>query len=327
VTEPRVVFLVGAMRSGTTWLQQLLGAHPQIATPQETDLFDRYVASWLRSWRAQLPGHGAEPERRQRGLPAVLSEAQFEDLLRQAVVSVYRTALQLKPGATVVLDKNPNHTYHVEDAARLLPDLSVLHLVRDGRDAACSMMRAARRDWGRGWAPGDVDGAAELWRELVETARAGRAHAERYVEVRYEQLRSDEAPRVLQELFAFCGAEPDERIALDALARFDAARLRELPAGERPSTIVWGGEVARLFAGPPPEPAGFMGLGQVGGWRAELGAYQRWLFNRVAGDLLVELGYEPDHDWARLGTGGNALARARWLAGRASGRARRLVRT
>jgi hypothetical protein len=326
VTEQRVVFLVGAQRSGTTWLQHLLGAHPQIATPQETDLFDRYVASWLRTWRSQVPGPGDEPGRRQRGLPAVLSDAEFDRILRDAVQEVYRAALELKPGATVVLDKNPNHTYHVEDAARLLPGLSVVHLLRDGRDAASSMMRAARRDWGRGWAPADVDGAAELWRELVEAGRAARGHAARYVEVRYEELRSDEAPRVLRELFDFCGVEPDERVALEALERFDGERLRALPAGERPSSIVWGGEVARRFGGAPPEPAGFLGLGRVGGWREELGPYERWLFDRVAGDLLVELGYERDRSWARPAPGGGALVRARWLAGRLSGRARRLGR-
>ena len=34
--EPRLVFLVGLPRSGTTWLQKLLGNHPQIGTAQES---------------------------------------------------------------------------------------------------------------------------------------------------------------------------------------------------------------------------------------------------------------------------------------------------
>ncbi len=40
MSSPSVVFLVGAPRSGTTWLQHLLGAHPRIATRQETDLLN-----------------------------------------------------------------------------------------------------------------------------------------------------------------------------------------------------------------------------------------------------------------------------------------------
>ena len=39
-----LVLLVGAPRSGTTWLQTMLGAHPDVVTPQETDLFSRYLA-------------------------------------------------------------------------------------------------------------------------------------------------------------------------------------------------------------------------------------------------------------------------------------------
>ncbi|MER3452771.1 MAG: hypothetical protein C4344_03635, partial [Acidimicrobiia bacterium] len=42
------VFLIGAQRSGTTWLQCLLGAHPRVATPQEPEFFTGYVAAWDR---------------------------------------------------------------------------------------------------------------------------------------------------------------------------------------------------------------------------------------------------------------------------------------
>ena len=35
----RVAFVVGAPRSGTTWLQQLLYVHPDVATGGESHLF------------------------------------------------------------------------------------------------------------------------------------------------------------------------------------------------------------------------------------------------------------------------------------------------
>ena len=38
------VFLIGSQRSGTTWLQCMLGAHPAIAAPQEPEFFTQYVA-------------------------------------------------------------------------------------------------------------------------------------------------------------------------------------------------------------------------------------------------------------------------------------------
>ena len=319
---PSVVFLVGAPRSGTTWLQQLLGAHPEIGTPQETDLLDRYVGSWLASWRRQLVGSEGSG-RRARGLPTVLTEEQFLSILRGFLAEVYGTVLAHKPGSHVVLDKNPYHSYHVADALDLLPDAGVIHLIRDGRDVACSLMRAATRGWGEGWAPTHVDGAAELWREMVGTVRA--TAPERYLEVRYEDLHADRASDLLVGLYTFCAVDAGEALARTVLEEFDLDRLRSLPAAEQPSSIVWSGEALARAGGTPPEPDGFVGGGRVGGWREQLSPYDRWLFDRVAGELLVELGYESDRSWADVGTAGRAQARGRHLAGRASYRARRVL--
>jgi hypothetical protein len=41
----KLVFLVGAPRSGTSWLQLLLSASPSIATATETYLFATYTQS------------------------------------------------------------------------------------------------------------------------------------------------------------------------------------------------------------------------------------------------------------------------------------------
>lgn len=37
------IFIVGAARSGSTWLQALLGAHPRVATTVELSVFHRFV--------------------------------------------------------------------------------------------------------------------------------------------------------------------------------------------------------------------------------------------------------------------------------------------
>src|SRR5947208_10995760 len=45
------VFIVGAQRSGTTWLQRLLASHPAIAGGQESHLFSGYLAPLWQRWR------------------------------------------------------------------------------------------------------------------------------------------------------------------------------------------------------------------------------------------------------------------------------------
>src|SRR5918911_501808 len=49
-----LVCVVGCPRSGTTWVQRLLAAHPSVRTGQESDVFDIYVGPQLRAWRREL---------------------------------------------------------------------------------------------------------------------------------------------------------------------------------------------------------------------------------------------------------------------------------
>ena len=38
------IFIVGPVRSGTSWLQTMLAEHPDIASPPETHVFTNYLA-------------------------------------------------------------------------------------------------------------------------------------------------------------------------------------------------------------------------------------------------------------------------------------------
>jgi len=307
VKPPQLVLLVGAPRSGTTWLQHLLGAHPAIVTPQETNIFSKwgYVGPLAERWQRDLDeGH----IRRYHGLPAILTQEQFLDLLRTLVATIYAPLLERKPGATMVLDKTPAHARELGTALEIVPDARVIHLIRDGRDVACSMMRVSVKDWGSGWAPGRVAGAAGYWREHVELARNGRELTEHYTEARYEELQSSDAPSVLAELFAFCGLERDVDLARETLETFDIDRTKALSPSEQPSSIVWGGERLRRHGEQHEEPEGFVGAGRAGGWREKLDQHERLVFDRVAGDLLIELGYEPDRSWVSGGRAGRSLA-------------------
>jgi hypothetical protein len=322
VKLPPLVLVVGAPRSGTTWLQHLLGAHPAIVTPQETDVFAHYLGPLVERWR----GESSEARiRRHRGLPAVLTQEQFLELMRDLLASIYGPLLERKPGASMVLDKSPDHSRSLGAALAIVPDVLVVHAIRDGRDVACSLVRASVRDWGSGWAPGRVAAGAETWREFVQAARKGGELTERYVEVRYEQLHSADAPHVLAQLYAFCGLEPDLELARDTLHRFDLDRTRSLPPNEQPSSIVWGGEILRRFGDRPEEPEGFLGDGRGGGWRGTLDAYERIAFDRVAGELLIELGYEPDSSWVEVGAAGRTLAPLAHHSRRALRRLRRTM--
>lgn len=292
--DASVVHILGSPRSGTTWLQRMLGSHPGIASPQETDLISAYAAPLYGAWGQQLPAPSEDwTVRRHRGLPAVFTQEEFDAHVRRFVDGVYAAVLDRKPDATVLLEKNPINSFHVNTILRLSPQARFVHLLRDGRDVAVSLMRVSA-GWGRWWAPSHVADAATIWRRHVEAARTAAEASGAYMEVSYEDLRSPNGADHLRRVLGFCGVEASPRTARSLYAEHS---IRS--AGETSGGIVWGGEVSAHGITEPREPDGFVGHGAVGGWTHELSPQQRRLFDRVAGALLVELGYADDDSWAR----------------------------
>lgn len=316
----RNVFLIGAPRSGTTWLQRMLGAHPAVATTQELDIFDGYVKAYDAVWSAHLR-HGAE--QRYKGLPTVLTIEEYDSLLQQQLSRVYGKVASLKSGISVVLDKNPAYSLHVERIRTLLPDARFLHIVRDGRDVSASLV-AAGQGWGRSWAPKSIEYAGNRWARHVRAARRVDNGDGRYLEIRYEEL-SDDGPPVLRRCLELCGVETDDTECKEIYAAFAFSRKRGDDQPVASDSLLWSGEVRRSLAGPPSEPGGFYREGRVGAWRQDWSGYDRWSFDRSAGDLLVELGYAADRNWTGTTDAAVPLFRAA-RAGRAGWRrVRRLV--
>jgi hypothetical protein len=275
-----LVCIIGAPRSGTTWLQAMLGAHPLICTAQELKIFDLFTEPWERSWQRLIDlqrAAGGGP----RGLRIVWSDEEFRAVLDELLQRIYGRVLAGKPGATVVLDKSPGYSKHVAHIQRLVPHARFIHVLRDGRDVAVSL-RAGARSWARMWAPSSVHAAAAMWRTTVLQAReAQRFGPERYREVRYDDLLRD-GPAALLELFAFIGVPATAPEAAAICARHTIEHMRE---GDHPFDL----------------PREFFRRGESGAWRHELTPTERYLVHDAAGDLLSELGYAEGAWWADRG--------------------------
>ena len=316
------IFLIGAPRSGTTWLQRMMGSHPLVVTSQETLLLSGYVRAWLQIWERQLrpPSPERWSEQRHKGLPAVLTESEFHRLLRDVVDEVHRRIAALKPSASVVLEKDPSYALHVARIHALLPEATFVHLIRDGRDVAASLA-VAGRSWGARWAPPDVAGGAAVWTRYVTAGRSTGLPTPRYVEVRYEALLARPAEELHRVLTA-CGVEADlARCREIADAHSLPATRGALAAGRDPGGISWGGEVIARLGAPPAEPAGFLTPAAAAlPWR-RWSASTRVLFERVAGALMAELGYGAESEWK----GGGRVRRTVGTIGAFADRAKRLA--
>ena len=283
-SEFPLAVIVGAQRSGTTWLQLLCAAHPRLAGGEESHLFSHYLGNLNNQYYADY--YSQEKLPRPQGLPCYVTMDRWTALMREMAVSILEPLLEAKPQAKLVVEKTPDHVKHLAFIRQLFPQCRIVHVVRDARDVVVSQIEASRRKWGEDWAASDATEAASRWAKWVESARQFRKPASLYHEVRYENLISDGA-QTLQEVFRFLGV-PLPTPAVEAIYnQFPIEACRDDTA---PQVLLRLGESGKKPAAPT--AAGFFRTGQAGGWRSALSDEDRSTVESVAGNLLRELGYE-----------------------------------
>jgi hypothetical protein len=137
------LFIVGCPRSGTTLLQRLVDAHPQMAVTLETH--------WVPRWFDQRPRKGITPDglATKKFLRKLTNHPRFSELgirpdkvrkmikgVRRApydrlVSSLYELYGQ-KRGKPIVGDKTPGYARELPVLHHLWPTARFVHLIRDG---------------------------------------------------------------------------------------------------------------------------------------------------------------------------------------------------
>lgn len=177
-------------------------------------------------------------------------------------------------------DKTPIYCRYIDSIRRVLPEARFIHIIRDGRDAALSL----RTMWfSPGW---DIETQASYWRDCVVAARRAGAGRDDYMEIRYEEL----VLNTRETLEGACAhvALSFETGMLNYYKRVPE-RLKEHKGRLLPNGRVLTQEQRiqqQQRTTNPPDPT------CVFGWKRTMEPEERKRFQRVAGDLLKELGYE-----------------------------------
>jgi LPS sulfotransferase NodH len=222
----RAVFLVGAPRSGTTWLHQLLAVHPDVATSGESHVFCEGFATLFAN-HDDVDVH--------MNLSTWVSRAELLQLTRSFVDGLFTTVRdRSRPAATHVLDKTPNHRPHAALLGEVYPDATFVHIVRDGRDMASSA-HALWSAWGDQYR--GIGDAAAVWAGAITDIRHHLGGL-RYHEVRYEELVADPVRHLTGVLDAI-GLAHDEEL-VDAAVAFGKAPINVAPSDARTGTRKWG---------------------------------------------------------------------------------------
>jgi hypothetical protein len=284
---PPAPFVVGATRSGTTLLRLMLDAHPQIAIPSETHFIPELVAA--------RDKHGASPERMLELLSSHRRWGDFQmeptDLAARwatidpltgpaAVRAFYALYGESHDGATRWGDKTPGYIKSMREIQGYLPEARFIHLIRDGRDVAISVLK---QDWG----PQSIEAAAEKWRSRVLRARSQSPYLGFYMEVQFEDL-VVHTERELRRICEFIELEfhPDMLGYHETAEERLQEKARALPRahGEAQSAEKRLASHAKTFEPPNPD--------HIGTWKKRMSPEDRAAFEALAGDLLADLGYE-----------------------------------
>ena len=268
----RLVFLVGASRSGTTWLQRLLTNSPEAASAFETHLFSGYLRSSLEKWQSWCEIDHVM------GLHRLISAEEYFVSIRDCAASILAKVTKEKPDARFIIEKTPAHSAFAREILDMFPDAMFIHLVRDPRAVVSSLLAASRT-----WAS-DIKGistaeACEIWTRSVEGSRAIRDMTPNYYEVKYEVVLAEGA-KAFAEIANWVGLSltADECKSIIERNAFDRMKAEGDSSGDA---------VGKL-------PDSFFRSGTTSAWKKDLSVAQVAMIENMAGPLMQQFGYVPE---------------------------------
>lgn len=298
----KICFVVSAPRSGSTWLKKALNRHPEIFCTEnrlfglfdevssENDgskilriTLDRYVtlvSSYFEHEALGLQWH----ELRDRLLPHMIE-------------SLFSFAAEIS-GKQVIVDKITPHADTSEQVLwsirQYLPKAAIVQLIRDGRDVLTSGVfdwiarssgpkerhdffvherKGARLD--RFFQDDEIEAWTILWTQPIAAMSASGGVD---LDIRYEEMKLDQSG-VLRGLFGLLRVDDSSEIADECVRE---STFEKMSGGRAAGQAIATAKARK---------------GVVGDWRNYFTRQDGELFHELAGDRLIELGYEKDRSW------------------------------
>lgn len=276
------LFIVGCPRSGTTLLERMVNAHPQIAIIHESHWITRFIKKGIGVTRDGLVTADMIPAlcNHHRFHLLKISRKEIEELVNvdrplnysEFVAEIFNR-FGSDAGKPVVGDKTTGgYVRNIGILHALWPNARVVHLIRDGRSVCLSMLNwpkahkaAARYPT---WKTDPAATTALWWKWHIQRGRAGGARAGRnYLEMSYESFVSNPG-------------EECRRLCTFLDLPYESAMLRFNEGRERNEEAL---SPNRAWRSPT------TGLRD---WRTQMKPRDLEMFEAIAGDVLTELGYQ-----------------------------------
>lgn len=276
-TLPRA-FIVGCQKSGTSWMQSLLNAHPGVCCRGEACFGNFLIPLMHETLKQYNTMQRAGEINRFENDDGIEVIGHAIRVLQRRWVDASDRPVQL------IAEKTPEHALALELLSAMFPQMRVIHIIRDGRDGVVSGWHhniRENQDAFRARFPTMADYTRcfveQHWRSYITRARQwGAAHPQRFHELRYEHALEhalEQPAEHASAIFRFLGIDDDASIVDRAVA---AASFKSMSGGRDHGQVDNGSHMRR---------------GQAGGWREELDDDSVRVFEELGGELLAELGY------------------------------------
>lgn len=268
------IFIIGVHRSGTTLLRYMLNSHPNIYIPPESDFIPRFFLNiphkilskreinkfltiifskyrFVREWKGEPPN-----------IDIFLKIEVTPRVFLNTLYSLYAQQNNAQRWG----DKTPIYCNYVNLIDTIFPESQIIHILRDGRDVALSMLDK----WGNKDFHIDIYFTARNWVSRINQARTSgvRLGNNRYMEIYYENL-VENPDYELRKICTFLGEE-----YMSIMSQPQYLGQKDIKPGS--------------FHNPVRNPPS---TSRINRWRHEMSQADLHIFQYIAGDLLNQLNY------------------------------------
>lgn len=261
------VFIGGAGRSGTTLMRVILNAHPNLCAGPEFKLLPEIcrLYSQISQWEDIQQAYS-------------LSKEEISKNFSSFIYSFFKN-FQLQSNAQRFIEKTPHNVLVMKELGEIFPQARFIHMVRDGRDVANSLVKM---DWldmmGRPvWYVSNIENAIRYWNQVVNEGLKAEdipQLKDRIKIIFYEDLIM-EPKKTLGDILDFIGEN-----WVDEVLDYTNAKRSNEPTESSTHQIS-----QNIYTT------------SIGKWETEMTEEDKEKVKKIGSELLMRLGYEEDFDW------------------------------
>jgi len=278
VLETKIVWILGSIRSGSTWLASELLDHPSNIYWHEP--YIGWHLDAIREWHFGSERYFFSHHHKRNWIPS----------LRKLILA--RTYSQANTLTKNVIIKEPNGSGSADILMECFPKSKLIFLLRDGRDVVDSIMDAHRPDsWNRNnpitrFEPitsekmhyDEIEKHSKDWKRLTETVwKAYQNHNSKLrLLIKYEDLRSNTFDE-LKKIYDFLNIDINTDDLHKVIQTFDFEKIPKDKKG----------------------PGKFHRLATPNAWRENFNKKELEIINSIMGDTLKKVGYTNIGDFSK----------------------------